>query len=233
MTARRLSGVTLGRKFTGQKKKSPAELKKSTHCLAYGVLGHWAGDPESVPAPKGKVLSVRDHSGAQLAVSDPPDQFGTMFSVQVNYHVHEVTATCSGTLWCDHHEAALVELKLKVKKVARQDTFQFGKGKAATSLERHYFPVGLNHTSCLIFGAARLEAEIPFLASNTLLIDLGMILDLPNMQAHFRTINVSVPIHMDHGHICVNIMEFPGNPNQLPVWEQLARSVIGVHHHRR
>ena len=92
-----------------------------------------------------KVLSVRHHSGAQLAVSDPPDQFGTMFSVQVTYHVHEVTAdqfqfahfmvldtacqrTCSGTLWCDHHEAALMELKLKVKKVACQDTFQFGKG---------------------------------------------------------------------------------------------------------
>ena len=43
VTARRLSGMTLGRKFSGNK-KSPEELKKVTHCGACGEVGHWHTD---------------------------------------------------------------------------------------------------------------------------------------------------------------------------------------------
>ncbi|CAK9031626.1 unnamed protein product, partial [Durusdinium trenchii] len=51
VTARKLSGVTLGRKFTtsNPSKKTrlpPEELKKVTHCSACGGLGHWAGDAQ-------------------------------------------------------------------------------------------------------------------------------------------------------------------------------------------
>ena len=55
VTARKLSGVTLGRKFTtgGKKvKKTPEELRKVTHCSACGALGHWAADSEC-PMNKG------------------------------------------------------------------------------------------------------------------------------------------------------------------------------------
>ena len=44
VTARRLSGMTLGRKYSGNK-KSPEELKKVTHCGACGEVGHWHTDP--------------------------------------------------------------------------------------------------------------------------------------------------------------------------------------------
>ena len=43
VTARRLSGMTLGRKYSGSK-KTPEELKKVTHCGACGEVGHWHTD---------------------------------------------------------------------------------------------------------------------------------------------------------------------------------------------
>ena len=44
VTARRIEGVTLGRKFSGRP-KSIEERKKTTHCAACGNKGHWQGDP--------------------------------------------------------------------------------------------------------------------------------------------------------------------------------------------
>ena len=43
LTAQRLKATALGRKFSGN--KSIEERKKSSHCSACGVLGHWSGDP--------------------------------------------------------------------------------------------------------------------------------------------------------------------------------------------
>ena len=48
VTARKLSGITLGRKFSnsagGKTKKLPEELRKTTHCSACGASGHWYQD---------------------------------------------------------------------------------------------------------------------------------------------------------------------------------------------
>ena len=44
VTARRLSGLRLGRKFSGS--KSVSQRKKESHCVACGERGHWKGDPE-------------------------------------------------------------------------------------------------------------------------------------------------------------------------------------------
>ena len=45
VTARRLQGVRLGRKFSGGK-ATIEERKKRSHCSACGQQGHWAGDAE-------------------------------------------------------------------------------------------------------------------------------------------------------------------------------------------
>ena len=45
VTARRLQGMTLGRKFTGGS-KSIAQRKAETHCAVCGQKGHWQGDSE-------------------------------------------------------------------------------------------------------------------------------------------------------------------------------------------
>ena len=44
VTARRLQGLTLGRKFSGQ--QSIQDRKKNTHCAICGEKGHWQGDDE-------------------------------------------------------------------------------------------------------------------------------------------------------------------------------------------
>ena len=80
VTARRLSGVTLGRKFTtsnpAKKTRLPPELKKVTHCSACGGLGHWAGDAQCPHGakgpkggPKGKTPHVHDKSMSQKGSS--------------------------------------------------------------------------------------------------------------------------------------------------------------------
>lgn len=45
VTARRLQGLTLGRKFGGNS-KSLAQRKAESHCAACGQRGHWQGDSE-------------------------------------------------------------------------------------------------------------------------------------------------------------------------------------------
>ena len=44
VTARRLNGLRLGRKFSGG--KSLAQRKQESHCVACGEKGRWKGDPE-------------------------------------------------------------------------------------------------------------------------------------------------------------------------------------------
>ena len=44
VTARRLQGLTLGRKFTGG--KTIKQRKQESHCSVCGEKGHWKGDPE-------------------------------------------------------------------------------------------------------------------------------------------------------------------------------------------
>ncbi|CAE7506132.1 unnamed protein product, partial [Symbiodinium pilosum] len=61
VTARRLQGVTLGRKFSG-KPRSIEDRKKATHCAACGARGHWQGDdacPVSKKSASGSGTSTR------------------------------------------------------------------------------------------------------------------------------------------------------------------------------
>ena len=50
VTARRLNGLRLGRKFSGG--KSLAQRKQESHCAVCGEKGHWKGDPECAMSDK-------------------------------------------------------------------------------------------------------------------------------------------------------------------------------------
>ncbi|CAL1128378.1 unnamed protein product [Cladocopium goreaui] len=62
ITAKKLSGLTLGRKWAKSKpsgprdRASPSDAKKHTHCSACGAKGHWYQDPE---CPKNQGTSSR------------------------------------------------------------------------------------------------------------------------------------------------------------------------------
>ncbi|CAJ1337274.1 unnamed protein product, partial [Effrenium voratum] len=108
VTARKLSGITLGRKFSGGK-RSPQEMKRTTHCSACGALGHWAGDPECTASSKGgkdaskgksnckdkgsgakKVLRILHHDAGSTVVRETEEDQGSMFLVNMTFLVNEV-----------------------------------------------------------------------------------------------------------------------------------------------
>lgn len=103
VTARRLQGMTLGRKFTGGS-KTIAQRKAETHCAVCGQKGHWQGDsecpqsgnsnggkggktftpgnkkPEAKSQAK-KVMTVTYGSGRrEIPIQDTPEEiYGTRF----------------------------------------------------------------------------------------------------------------------------------------------------------
>ena len=98
VTARKLSGITLGRKFsTGNKsKKSPDELRKVTHCSACGALGHWYQDqacPMNQGAGAGKAGkpgkgSKGSSSSSYRQTSGPDKKADRPHQVSVVHHEH-------------------------------------------------------------------------------------------------------------------------------------------------
>ncbi|CAE7509174.1 RE1 [Symbiodinium sp. CCMP2456] len=98
VTARRLQGVTLGRKFSsGGKGKSIEQRKKNSRCSVFGEKGHWQGDaagtkPESKKGAAKRVLAVYHPSGveAQAPMQDPSpeetQEFGSYFTTVMTMH---------------------------------------------------------------------------------------------------------------------------------------------------
>ena len=113
VTARRLQGLTLGRKFSGD--KSLAQRKAESHCAVCGARGHWKGDPEcpqsseqkskndkgGKPSQAGKpfakkVLTVNHHDGAKRSVNfeetsneAPGNSYGTYFTYMITSPIPE------------------------------------------------------------------------------------------------------------------------------------------------
>ena len=119
VTARRLQGITLARKFSGG--KTIAQRKAESHCAVCGQKGHWQGDaacsatPSKGSNPKGdgksskqsaspaattykpagkKVMQVRHPDGSLRSVSFDDDvqkeSFGTYFTYMVNQPVADI-----------------------------------------------------------------------------------------------------------------------------------------------
>ena len=68
VTARRLQGVTLGRKFSG-KPRSIEDRKKNSHCAACGERGHWRGDPACPMSKKPAAAGSRNATSASSSGS--------------------------------------------------------------------------------------------------------------------------------------------------------------------
>ena len=102
LTAKKLSSLTLGRKFTGRPAKSPkgngksgksssgssaADRKKVTHCSACGALGHWHEDPEC--PLNGGGSSNREKTTSQQPRSSPTTS--KPHKVGILHHQHGAT----------------------------------------------------------------------------------------------------------------------------------------------
>ena len=77
VTARRLQGVTLGRKFSGGGRgKGLEQRKKNSHCMACGQKGHWQGDESCPVSAKGGRGSSASSSTTSLPKGDRRDKKG-------------------------------------------------------------------------------------------------------------------------------------------------------------
>ena len=86
-------------------------------------------------------------------------------------------------------------------------------------------PAGIGEAD-LVIGAGVLDANIPLLASNKLLDELGMVLDMPRSSATFTRLGVTVPVLCKNGHLTISVVEFSKHvPSDSSRWKQLQDAV--------
>lgn len=131
--------------------------------------------------------------------------------------------SCCGPLWLSPHSKILDKYRLKVKTAPTTDVFQFGSGGPKKALHRAYMPAALDgqETQGLLLGVSVVRADVPFLASNTLLQKLGCAINMFEGFVYFHVLGVKLPLEYKRGHIAVKITCFPSNVAQHEVWKQL------------
>ena len=280
VTARRLAGMKLGRKFTGGN-KSLAQRKQESHCAACGERGHWKGDPEcsvsgtstsSPPASssakgakskgekgagkgdKKKVLTVTRPGGKQLIPTEeecPTDEtYGNHFVYMVKTPTFEVASfqvfrcnlkdlskylvldtacqrTCCSTKWFQHWEETVAPLRLKAKKIPNQEPFEFGHGETQYSSIHAYLPTCFNYdeSAMCLLGTCVIDAtnDIPLLGSNTLLVKLQAIIDLPKKEIQLQALGCAVPLLTVNNHLAVDMTCFPEQVRKSSQWNSLSQ----------
>ena len=284
LTAKKLSSMTLGRKFTGRPNKtskgsgksggsssnSAAGLKKVTHSSACGALGHWHEDPEcplnagggsktrektvprqnAAPSKTHKVGILHHQHGATEISSPSATSYGNMFSVNVvdqvlHHQVNEVKIngpegfagfmvldtgcqrTCCGKRWCRAHDECLGEFKLHPNMVEFKDSFKFGKGEPSFSKYKIYFPSAISGQP-LLLAASVLDEDIPFLASNPFLTELGAVFNLLEDTIVFTRLGgKKAKIQRLGGHMVVCITDFQhGSPSTTSVWNDFSQEEV-------
>ena len=133
--------------------------------------------------------------------------------------------TCCGVNWASAHTSSLRDRDLQVYRAVCSDAFQFGSGDPVKARHRLYMPAGIGQAD-LIIGAKVLEANIPLLASNVLLENLGMVLDMPRSSATFATLGVTVPVFRVNGHLAISVVQFSTtDASDSTSWKALQESV--------
>ena len=135
---------------------------------------------------------------------------------------------CCGNYWLSLHSKILSHHRLTVKNVETTDLFQFGSGGPKRSTCRAYLPASLpgQETQGLLLGVNVLDADIPFLASNTMLQKLGCVIDTAQCIVVFTVLGVTLPLHFKHGHWAVSISSFPSKVHQDVCWKELSRAHV-------
>eukprot|EP00434_Breviolum_minutum_P010232 symbB.v1.2.009030.t1/scaffold568.1/size186168/6 len=286
LTAKKLSGITLGRKFSGRPDKKPkgqskgsiADKKRVTHCSACGGKGHWHDDPECpLNSGKGGQSQPRDKTSAATSSSSTrvnkvgiihhehgatdvlaaPSSYGNLFTVQMVQHppqlphdVNEVSIngpegfagymildtgcqrTCCGELWFQAHTKRLRDLNLHPRVIEFPDSFKFGKGAPSNSQVKMYTPSAIEGVP-LLLAASILSEKIPFLASNSLMTELGAVFNtVDDVIVFARLEGAKAKIHRIGGHMALCITEFlHDNPSSWSAWHEFSRSTVWTSPH--
>ena len=90
-------------------------------------------------------------------------------------------------------------------------------GQPLQASHRLLFPAALGE-ACVVIAPCILDAQIPCLASRTLLTDVGAAIDLGKHVVHFTKLNTSVNLQIVNGHVGINIADFSNSPQALQLW---------------
>ena len=105
------------------------------------------------------------------------------------------------------------------------DHFQFGSGGIHKAAKRAYLPAALPGRlaeGLLLRVSVLKDAQIPFLASNTMLEKLGCVVDTVRQRLRFEFIGVGVPLERLYGHYVVNLTSFSKIACKSDVWNSLS-----------
>lgn len=129
--------------------------------------------------------------------------------------------TCCGMDWLVAHESLLQEHRLRTMKLPASEAFQFGSGSPIVAKDRVYLPSCVAKQFMLI-GASIVDAQIPLLASNTLLETLKAVIDVGQSVIHFDAFGISVQLHKISGHLAISLIDFPTRVHEHVVWQHLS-----------
>jgi hypothetical protein len=122
--------------------------------------------------------------------------------------------TVTGFLWMNRFAKAISPQKLPLLGAAERESFQFGEGDVQVSQVRYRLPCGIAGVAveirCSVVGGAK-SNTLPCLASEPLLAELGMVLDLAQGLVWMKNVS-SDPIRVrrtQSGHLCIPLNQYP------------------------
>ena len=199
-------------------------------------------------------VGIIHHDHGSLEIHEAPeDDYGNLFAVQMVGHnrflVNEVNfnatdlfkgfmiidtgcqRNCCGQAWLDSHLHVLKQHGLVPKMVKQHDEFQFGKGEPSVATDKAYLPSALLGVP-LLLGTSVLPDQVPFLASNSCLTQLGAVINLVTDTVSFVRLGIETKLHRLGGHLAVNILDFKVHePSQMTVWKHLSRPCVWKNPH--
>ena len=200
---------------------------------------------------KNHKVGILHHQHGATEISSPSaTSYGNMFTVNVvgqmtPHQVNEVKIngpegfagymvldtgcqrTCCGKRWCKAHYQCLKELNLHPNMVEFEDSFKFGKGDPSFSKYKGYFPSAISGQP-LLLAASVLDKDIPFLASNPLLTQLGAVFNLLEDTIVFTRLGgKKASIQRLGGHMVVSITDFQHeSPSDMSVWSEFSKQDV-------
>ncbi|CAJ1344302.1 unnamed protein product, partial [Effrenium voratum] len=226
VTAKKLSAITKGRRFTGNfagKGSDGGKGAKTVHFVDHH-FGYQAeeDDPDHdyyhpIETHQTDVTNIK-HNPFEVFLADTTKLAGYMILDTA------CQCTCAGDAWVNVQRHKLDVMGISAIDVPRLETFEFGAGKPVVSITTVYFPSVLGDKLCLI-GASVLPSRIPLLASRPLMTTLGTIIDLGRMEVTFTDIQVTVPLVMMNGHVAVGISEFAKQAKLASQWKSDSKQV--------
>ena len=181
----------------------------------------------STPSPLGNPSTFFTFTTAHMVEQDP---FNLSITEVIDFAGCMIIDTacqrsCCSSRWLDVHAKILSQYGLKPHMLDVTDDFQFGSGGIHRASKRAYLSAALpgQQSNGLLLGVSVLkDAQIPLLASNTMLEKLGCVVDTVRNRLKFEFIGVDSPLDRIHGHYAVSIVNFWHGISRLHFWEELS-----------